>query len=1073
MNKKSEQNYNLSYAQASNYYPYNNIPKNYYQNEFSPQLVQKNKKYINAQNDSNLIKQDNIQAKRNPQYFQNYSSNDNLVEESNTKNYFSPNPRQTNENININNLNNINIETKKNYALNKYNSKKPSKKTLILDLDETLVHSGFHPFNRNSDFTLNITVDGKNHTIYVLKRPFVEEFLSEMAPYFEIIIFTASISEYASTLIDMLDKDKLTSGRLFRQHCLFNHGLYLKDINILKKDLKDVIIIDNNPVSYVMNQDNGLPILTWYDDLNDKELLNFIPLLKYLASVDDVREVIKKIVDKQSNKIKFDIVDQLIENKIIENMKFKNINSQKNDNYERQNMNDIYRNNNNLNRNYNFNQNYINKNKDEKYEMNNNINNNKNYYINKEEENRMKNYINDDNLNLYNNYNNSIHDSLSNMTYNEIQNEGTINNEKESNNNFNSNYNILNKNNFEPRKDKYIIQKAVEYDNHKMFLEKNKNNNINKQKESLYNEQENLERNDIRSNNNFNYKYPNNYMNNLNIRTNKNIKIGNGEKIIKRTYSSNTYTPNIKVSNYRFNNNEANYNNNMNNIRKINQNEVYNNIKVNNYISENNKYLGNIFNEKSNNNYGALKDNYLKSYHQHLFKLKTNNPKLNNNNNIHIFQNKNANSPYIQNLNSQNNFINRNHSINSLNYRRNNMNFINFNNNMRNMNNNNNINNYRLIEENQQNEILKRENINLTKEDYRNMLEDNKQRTTNLRFFKTQNNFMYPNKNRTNNGFNNANNYNQNNNFRFNNNFRRNYGQEQGPEQDRFAQAKMNLLYINNNNELRTLSDKKNLLNNNESNIDLDRKARERKKYNNSPYYANRRGINDINIRNINMDNNLDELNYMNQRTDTDINKEEKNVNILLNNEKYRNFKNDYRNNIMNFSRDKFNDKQNNLMIEEYQNKNNKNINDNYNKYIQKLSKTEERKFYRSSSSKPNNNNFNYLYNNENSRIPRNYNNININNYNFYNSFIDDKNDKINQNKLYSQKYQMLYYLNKNNDDEQENILNRSSSYFHPRSGYYSLLNQNVNSNTPNVLKRNNLVNAKFLNNFGNYRAFN
>ena len=56
----------------------------------------------------------------------------------------------------------------------------------------------------------------------------------------------------------------------------------------------------------------------------------------------------------------------------------------------------------------------------------------------------------------------------------------------------------------------------------------------------------------------------------------------------------------------------------------------------------------------------------------------------------------------------------------------------------------------------------------------------------------------------------------------------------------------------------------------------------------------------------------------------------------------------------------------------------------------------------------------------------------------------------------------MLYYLNKNNDDEQENILNRSSSYFHPRSGYYSLLNQNVNSNTPNVLKRNNLVNAKY-----------
>jgi RNA polymerase II subunit A small phosphatase-like protein len=192
------------------------------------------------------------------------------------------------------------------------------RKTLILDLDETLVHSGFHPFNRKSDFTLNIKVDGKNHTIYVLKRPYVEEFLSEIAPYYEIIIFTASISEYASPLLDMLDKSKLTSGRLFRQHCLFNHGLYLKDIKIIQKDLKDVIIIDNNPVSYVMNQDNGLPILTWYDDLNDRELINFIPLLKYLSTEDDVREVIKKIVDKQTNKIKFEIVEELIKKKINE-----------------------------------------------------------------------------------------------------------------------------------------------------------------------------------------------------------------------------------------------------------------------------------------------------------------------------------------------------------------------------------------------------------------------------------------------------------------------------------------------------------------------------------------------------------------------------------------------------------------------------------------------------------------------------------------------------------------------------------------------------------------------------------
>jgi RNA polymerase II subunit A small phosphatase-like protein len=317
--------------------PNNNI------RSFSSNATRIDNKQINSRNYTYLNKQDNplknsnkqnIQNPRSPQPYSNLSYKENISAPSNSKNYFSPNPNQIPEKINLNGFK----SESKNYPISmNYNSKK-NKKTLILDLDETLVHSGFHPFNRKSDFTLNIKVDGKNHTIYVLKRPYVEEFLSQIAPYFEIIIFTASISEYASPLIDMLDKNKLTSGRLFRQHCLFNHGLYLKDIKIIKKDLKDTIIIDNNPVSYVMNQDNGLPILTWYDDLNDKELLNLIPLLKYLSTQNDVRDVIKNIVDRQSNKIKFDIVDDLIKKKINGNNIKKEIIYQKNDNYNKNNI---------------------------------------------------------------------------------------------------------------------------------------------------------------------------------------------------------------------------------------------------------------------------------------------------------------------------------------------------------------------------------------------------------------------------------------------------------------------------------------------------------------------------------------------------------------------------------------------------------------------------------------------------------------------------------------------------------------------------------------------------------------
>ena len=81
------------------------------------------------------------------------------------------------------NNNNKNMKAKTKKAISSLNSfrKNNIKKTLILDLDETLVHSGFHPFERKSDFIFNINIDGKENTIYALKRPYVEEFLSEIS----------------------------------------------------------------------------------------------------------------------------------------------------------------------------------------------------------------------------------------------------------------------------------------------------------------------------------------------------------------------------------------------------------------------------------------------------------------------------------------------------------------------------------------------------------------------------------------------------------------------------------------------------------------------------------------------------------------------------------------------------------------------------------------------------------------------------------------------------------------------------------------------------------------------------
>lgn len=68
-------------------------------------------------------------------------------------------------------------------------------KTLILDLDETLVHSSFKPFNIRSDIILKIQIDGKIHDIHVLIRPGTSEFLEKLSSMYELVIFTASLSK--------------------------------------------------------------------------------------------------------------------------------------------------------------------------------------------------------------------------------------------------------------------------------------------------------------------------------------------------------------------------------------------------------------------------------------------------------------------------------------------------------------------------------------------------------------------------------------------------------------------------------------------------------------------------------------------------------------------------------------------------------------------------------------------------------------------------------------------------------------------------------------------------------------
>lgn len=68
------------------------------------------------------------------------------------------------------------------------------KKCMVIDLDETLVHSSFKPIN-NADFVVPVEIDGQIHQVYVLKRPYVDEFLQRMGELYECVLFTASLAK--------------------------------------------------------------------------------------------------------------------------------------------------------------------------------------------------------------------------------------------------------------------------------------------------------------------------------------------------------------------------------------------------------------------------------------------------------------------------------------------------------------------------------------------------------------------------------------------------------------------------------------------------------------------------------------------------------------------------------------------------------------------------------------------------------------------------------------------------------------------------------------------------------------
>lgn len=206
------------------------------------------------------------------------------------------------------------------YPLSRNPHKKRRKKTLILDLDETLIHSlsrgsprSFNSSSASAPRMIEIKLNNVASLYYVHKRPYCDFFLKEISKWFELQIFTASVKEYADPIIDWLENDivdftndsgkshvqppsKIFTRRYYRTDCTYREGVgYIKDLSKFfpkEEDLKHVIILDNSPISYALHEDNAVMIEGWINDQSDRDLVNLLPMLHSLSLCIDVRFIL-------------------------------------------------------------------------------------------------------------------------------------------------------------------------------------------------------------------------------------------------------------------------------------------------------------------------------------------------------------------------------------------------------------------------------------------------------------------------------------------------------------------------------------------------------------------------------------------------------------------------------------------------------------------------------------------------------------------------------------------------------------------------------------------------------------
>jgi CTD small phosphatase-like protein 2 len=169
-------------------------------------------------------------------------------------------------------------------------------KTLILDMDETLIHAK-PKIKANEDFEPDYEItldDDEGELVFMVKmRPGLVECLERLATFYEVIVFTAAERTYATKIIKHFDPNgDYIKHILSREHCVHTNNYYVKDLRIISdRKMEDMVIVDNSIVAFAFNLDNGVPINDFRgEEPMDEELIYMTSYLEDIYHYEDIRE---------------------------------------------------------------------------------------------------------------------------------------------------------------------------------------------------------------------------------------------------------------------------------------------------------------------------------------------------------------------------------------------------------------------------------------------------------------------------------------------------------------------------------------------------------------------------------------------------------------------------------------------------------------------------------------------------------------------------------------------------------------------------------------------------------------